>query len=216
MSVRVLSSIGAGLTLVLACSCGSGSPAEPSALERVSGVWVGRSTLSSVSGGECVGTMLRERIGSRDMFAAPMVQSDDHVEATVTYQGNKTACAYSGGAQGTNIQLTLTSCRVDEVRSMQCGGGESREIRLVSSRITARADNGTGNGNDTTTWNVLLPGTTTSVGTLSLTATFTWNELTLPSSDFHIFDGSVRPGYVDGTTVIPADSEPFCLDCGWF
>lgn len=214
--MRVLASIGAGPALVLACSCGSGSAAGPSAVERVSGVWVGQSTLSSVSGGECVGTMLGEKIGGRDMFAAPMVQTGSHVEATVSYEGNKTACAYSGGRQGADIELTLTSCRVDEVRSMRCDNGESREIRMMSGRITARADNGTGSGSDTTTWNVLVPGTTTSVGTLSLTATFTWNELALPSSDFHIFDGSVRPGYVDGTTVIPADSEPFCLECGWF
>jgi hypothetical protein len=180
------------------------------------GVWVGHSTLSLVEGGGCVGDTLRERIGRRDMFAAPVVQSADTVEATVTYQGNTTACAYSGRAQGSDVQLTLSSCRVEEVRELPCAGGGLREIRLVSGRITARADNGAGGGSDTTTWNVLLPGTTTSVGTLSLTSTFTWNVLRLPSSDFHVFDGSVRPGYVDGTTVIPADDEPFCVECGWF
>ena len=52
--------------------------------------------------------------------------------------------------------------------------------------------------------------------TLTTSAAFTWNELGLPSSDFHVFDGSVRPGYVDGTTVIPDETEPFCVECGWF
>ena len=206
---------GSGAALLLACACGSGTPAEPSP-NRVTGVWVGNATLSTVTGGECVGDVLRGKIGSRDVFAAPVVQTGNGVEATVTYQGNETACAYSGGAQGTDLQVSLTSCRVVVVRSLQCGNGETREIRLTSGRITARAANGSGSGSDATTWNVLVPGTATSVGTLSLTATFTWNELQLPASDFHVFDGSVRPGYVDGTTFIPADDEPFCVECGWF
>jgi hypothetical protein len=214
MAVRLL--IGSGLALLLASACGGGTPVEPSPSGRATGVWVGHSTLATVSGGECVGDLLRDRIGDREMFAAPLVQTGNHVEATVSYQGNETACAYSGSAQGTDIQLTFTSCRVAEVRSLQCGSGQTREIRLVSGQIAARADNGTGTGSDTTIWNVLIPGTTTSVGTLSVTATFIWNELGLPASDFHIFDGSVRPGYVDGTTVIPADDEPFCVECGWF
>src|SRR5262245_61130843 len=200
-----------GLMALLTCSCGGGTPAEPTAPVRVSGVWVGHSTLATVSGGACVGDLLRGRIGARDLFAAQLVQSANDLEAGVTYQGNKIACEFSGSAQGVDVQLTLRSCRVGQVLSLDCGGGELREIEMRSRRIVARADNGTGTGSDTSTWDVRIPGSTAAVGTLSLTATFTWNVLRLPPSDFHVFDGSILPGYVDGTVTIPAEAEPFCV-----
>lgn len=126
------------------------------------------------------------------------------------------SCEFSGGVQGTSLDLTLTSCRSGRVRTLQCNGGALRELELLSRRLVARASNGTGSGTDTSTFSVKVPGSAAPVGTLSLTASFTWNELGLPSSDFHIFDGSVRPGYVDGTIVIPDETVPFCVECGWF
>jgi hypothetical protein len=45
---------------------------------------------------------------------------------------------------------------------------------------------------------------------------FTWNVLGIPHNDFHIFDGSILPGYVDGTVIIPEEPNPFCTKCGWF
>ena len=202
--------------MLIACSCGGGDPVGPDTAVRVSGVWVGHSTLMSASGGECAGDLLRERIGGRDMFVAHIIQSGSSLDAGVTYEGNAMSCEFSGGLQGNNLDLSLTSCRSERVRTLQCPGGTDRELELLSRRITARATNGTGNGTDTWTFSVRAPGTSASLGTLSLTGSFIWNELGLPSSDFHIFDGSVRPGYVDGTIVIPADTEPFCVECGWF
>ena len=205
-----------GVAIVVACSCGGGDPVAPDTVTRVAGVWVGHSTLVSASGGECAGDLLRERIGGRDLFAAHIIQSGSSLDAGVTYQGNAMSCEFSGGLQGTTLDLTLTSCRSERVRTLQCTGGAVREIELLTRRIAGRASNGTGSGTDAWTFSVKAPGASSSLGTLSLTASFIWNELGLPSSDFHIFDGSVRPGYVDGTTVIPDETEPFCLECGWF
>ena len=202
--------------MVLVSACSGGDPVAPATVARVSGVWVGHSTLTSASGGECVGDLLSERIGGRDLFAAHILQSGSRLDAGVTYQGNATSCEFSGDLQGTSLDLTLTSCRAGRVRTLQCKGGELRELELLTRRIAARASNSTGTGSDTSTWRVRLPGTSASLGTLSMSATFTWNELGLPSSDFHVFDGSVRPGYVDGTIAIPDETEPFCVECGWF
>lgn len=202
--------------MLVACSCSGGDPVAPDTAVRVSGVWVGHSTLTSASGGECAGDLLRERIGGRDLFAAHIIQSGSSLDAGVTYEGNAMSCEFSGGLQGNNLDLSLMSCRSERVRTLQCSGGASRELELLSRRIVARATNGTGNGTDTWTFAVRAPGTSATLSTLSLSSSFTWNELGLPSSDFHIFDGSVRPGYVDGTIVIPDETEPFCVECGWF
>jgi hypothetical protein len=75
---------------------------------------------------------------------------------------------------------------------------------------------GTGDGIETSTWNVSVPGGAAPIGTLSLTANFTWVFLGVPSSDYHVFTGTVFPGYADGTISIPADPNPFCAKCGWF
>ena len=57
-------------SLSSASSCGeSSTPAGPS-VERVSGVWMAHATLTSVSGGACVGSALQASIGNRDIFAA--------------------------------------------------------------------------------------------------------------------------------------------------
>jgi hypothetical protein len=63
---------------------------------------------------------------------------------------------------------------------------------------------------------VLSAGSPTSIGSVTLSAQFVWNPLGIPHSDFHVFDGSVRPGYVDGNIVIPEEVNPFCEKCGWF
>ena len=201
--------------MLVACSCG-GDPVGPDTAVRVAGVWVGHATLTSASGGECAGERLGERIGGRDQFVAHVIQSGSSLDTGVTYQGNAMSCEFSGGLQGTSLDLTLTSCRSGRVLTLQCKGGELRELELLTRRIAARAINGTGSGTDTSTFSVKVPGTSASLGTLTTSAAFTWNELGLPSSDFHVFDGSVRPGYVDGTTVIPDETEPFCVECGWF
>ena len=202
--------------MLVACSCGGGTPVAPATAARVSGVWVGHSTLTSASGGECAGDLLGDRIGARDLFVAHVIQSGDTLDAGVTNQGNTMSCEFAGGLEGTTLDLTLTSCRSGRVRTLQCKGGALRELELLSRRIVARASNGTGSGTDTSSFSVKVAGSAAPVGTLSLTASFTWNVLGLPSSDFHVFDGSVRPGYVDGTIVIPDETEPFCVECGWF
>jgi hypothetical protein len=202
--------------LLLACSCGGSSPTAPTGPERVSGVWVGHSTLTSASGGECVGSTLQAAVGSRDQFAAPIQQSAADLTATVAYQGNRTVCELAGNVQSTSVLLTVGSCRAGQVIPMRCSNGDVRDLRMLTGRISASAVSGAGSGTDITTWNVSMPGTDVSVGVVQVTAGFTWKVLQLPPSDFHIFDGSILPGYVDGVVTIPAEDEPFCVECGWF
>lgn len=197
-----------------AFACG-GSPTSPS-IEQVSGVWMGHITLRSASSGECVGSTLQSSLGSRDIFAAHIQQSGESLTATVGYQGNQTSCSFAGSVNGASVTLGLRSCQADRVRNFRCADGSVRDLQLTSETMTARADTGYGTGTGTSTWTVVAPGTTTSLGTLTLSTDFIWNMLGIPHSDFHVFDGSVLPGYVDGTVVIPAEVNPFCEKCGWF
>lgn len=172
-------------------------------------------TLTSVSGGACVGSALQRAIGSRDIFAAHVQQSDTALTGTVSSQGNQTSCAYTGTASGTTVSLRLSACQAGRVVGFTCADGTRYDLQLVADQVTAQATSA-GEGTSTSTWNVLSPGSSTSLASMTLSASFRWNMLGIPHSDFHVFDGSVLPGYVDGNVVIPEEVNPFCEKCGWF
>lgn len=200
--------------LFLVGSCGEGSPSAPT-VERVSGVWMSHATLTSVSGGACVGSALQTAIGNRDVFAALVQQSGTSLTATVASQGNQTSCDYSGSALGTAISLSMSSCQAGRITNFTCPDGTRYDLQLIGDRISAQARSA-GTGTSTSTWNVLSPGSAVPVSVLTLVAAFTWNPLGIPHDDFHVFDGSVVPGYVDGIVIIPEEVTPFCEKCGWF
>lgn len=202
---------------LLAASCGGdgSNPTSPT-VERVSGVWIGNATLTSATGGECVGTTLAGAIGSRDMFSARIQQSENVLGASITYQGNHTSCIYTGAFRSPDVRLDLDSCPNGRIETFQCTDGSVRQLELVTGQFTARVQTTTGTGTDRTTWNVYAPGRGAPVGVLDMSTQFVWNLLGIPHSDFHVFDGSVRPGYVDGVTVILEEPDPFCEVCGWF
>ena len=203
------------LLILLFSSCGGdGSPAAPT-VERVSGVWMSHATLTSVSGGACVGSALQTAIGNRDIFAALVQQSGTSLTATIVSQGNQTSCDYAGSAVGTAITLSMSSWPAGRGTTFTCPDGTRYDLQLIGDRISAQAKTA-GTGTSTSTWNVLSPGSAVPVSVLTLVAAFTWNPLGIPHNDFHVFDGSVVPGYVDGNIIIPEEVNPFCEKCGWF
>jgi hypothetical protein len=203
------------LAVLVSVSACSDSPAAPSSAS-VAGAWLANSTLTSVSGGECVGATLQP--GLRDVFLTALKQTGDSLEATVTSQGNGTICAFTGSTAGGSATLNLSSCQAGRVVGVRCADGSVRDLQPVGETLTANVNPaiGTGNGTDVSTWNVLPAGSAAPVGVLRLTASFTWVFLGLPSSDYHVFTGTVFPGYADGTISIPSDPNPFCSKCGWF
>ena len=174
--------------------------------------------LATVGGGDCVGVVLQGAVGRRDIFTTALRQDGTTLEATVASQGNGTACAYAGTVSGAALSLKLVSCQADRVVSVRCDSGELRDLRLVDGTITANVNTrvGTGSGTERSSWSVLLPGTAVSVATLTLSAAFQWVFVGLPAADYHVFTGTIFPGYADGTISIPADPNPFCNPCGWF
>ena len=197
-------------------SCGGSSPSSPSAAPRVSGAWIGNATLTSVSGGECVGTTLAASIGARDIFSARVQQTEDELAASLTFQGNRTSCVYTGATKNQSVTLNLSSCPDGRIDTFVCSNGAVRQLEIVDAHVTAQNDNRTGKGTETTTLNVYAPGSATPLSTLTVSSQFIWNMLGIPHDNFHIFDGSILPGYVDGTVIIPEEQTPFCTKCGWF
>ena len=204
------------LFALLVCACGDGgsTPSGPS-VERVSGVWMAHATLTAVTGGGCVGSALQASLGNRDIFAALIQQSNTSLTGTVSSQGNQTSCSYTGSVSGAVVTLSLSSCQAGRVTAVRCADGTQYDLQLVADRISGQASSA-GPGTSTSTWNVMSAGSTAAVSTLTLSAEFRWNMLGIPHNDFHVFDGSVLPGYVDGNIVIPEEVNPFCEKCGWF
>ena len=204
------------LLALLVCACGDGgsTPSGPS-VERVSGVWMAHATLTAVTGGGCVGSALQASLGNRDIFAALIQQSNTSLTGTVSSQGNQTSCSYTGSVSGAVVTLSLSSCQAGRVTAVRCADGTQYDLQLVADRISGQATSA-GPGTSTSTWNVMSAGSIAAVSTLTLSAEFRWNMLGIPHNDFHVFDGSVLPGYVDGNIVIPEEVNPFCEKCGWF
>jgi hypothetical protein len=182
----------------------------------VSGAWIGHSTLTSISGGECVGSTLAAAVGSRDIFSARVQQTDNELAASMTFQGNQTSCLYRGRTANESVSLDFASCPAGRKERFVCSNGATRQLEIVGSRVAAQNTGRTGTGTDTTTLNVYAPGNATPVGVLTMSSQFIWNMLGIPHDDFHIFDGSILPGYVDGVVIIPEEPNPFCTKCGWF
>ena len=215
--VRIPWLIVLGASLLAASCSGTGATAPSNARpgERVSGVWIGKATLTAVSGGECVGATVEPALGSRDLFAASVRQDGTALAATLAYQGNRTSCEWGGATGAGGVGLELTSCHSGRVEGFRCANGAVRDLQMRTGRLTADATNGTGVGRDITVWSVFPAGSSESLGTLTLTADFRWNLSRIPHDDFHIFDGSILAGYVDGVVTIPEEPDPFCTVCGW-
>jgi len=205
-----------GLTAgLLVVAWGCSSPLSPST--QVSGAWLGSSTLASVSGGECIGATLQPAVGSaRDVFTTALRQTGSTLEATIASAANGTSCAFAGALDGAAATMTLTSCQTDRFTGARCSNGETRDVQLISSSISASVRAGaSSSGTETSTWNVYAPGTATPLGTLTIVGRFAWAFLGLPSSDYHVFTGTIFPGYADGTISIEG-TDIFCQPCGWF
>jgi len=210
------------LALLLALLCGlvaigCASPPPAPSVGQVAGAWIANASFVSATGGECIGADLAQASSRRDRFLVAL-SGQSAIDATITSQGSGTRCAYTGSNQNGALNLTMATCQDSRVVNVQCGNGSRRDLQLAGGSLQAMADSrtGTGSGTEATTWNVFPAGSAQAVGVLSVRSTFTWVFLGLPSSDYHVFTGTVFPGYEDGTISIPADPNPWCLPCGWF
>jgi hypothetical protein len=163
------------LVLALSCvsACAGDSPAGPSINQtaQVAGLWRGTATTASVSGGECFASVLQGAVGGSGAIAMTLTQNGSAVSATLPSSDSTTSYTYSGKVESNTLTLTGTCSGCDGI-GVACPTGAMRDLKLQSSNITATVNGNTLSGSEVEIYNVLVSQTTTSVGTLSVTDTF--------------------------------------------
>lgn len=162
----------------LIVACGSG-PAQPSPAQ-MAGTWTGTITLASAAGGDCLALLFGETVGVPfSVFPFPITQSNRVIDATIPLSFTGNDCLYSGTVDGDTFLLNATaSCGM--IRSPQfCRNGDERvprDVKFVGATISGRVQGNTASTTAIEKWDVFLPGTTASVGMLTLTSSLKLNR----------------------------------------
>jgi hypothetical protein len=158
--------------------CQEVRPASPTAaslfIPNIEGVWNGPMTRVSTSGGECTGAVINTFLPSTDRGTIAITQSGPETAATMTMESTGLACRYTGTSTLTSIAMNAASCDRTGLL-VSCADGQTRELRLVGSSVTAAWDGSTITGQATSTYNVFTPpdGLQNGVGSLIATHNFT-------------------------------------------
>lgn len=161
--------------IFVACSaCGGNSPTTPTvpAVAQVAGVWKGTATTTSTVGGECFAATFLSTIGGSGAITFAVTQNASAVTAIVTSAGSGGTCTYAGAAGASGMLVTVQSCSASDTIGARCPNGALRDIRLVAGNATATVGGSSMTGTDTTTYNVLVSGSGTPVGSLTIINTF--------------------------------------------
>jgi hypothetical protein len=156
-----------------AAGCGSSSDATTApSVAQVAGVWRGTTRVSTVSGGECFASSMQLFVGSTRTASAAVTQTGSSLSVTITDPDRGFSCVYTGTSGASAIQLTATSCAGFDSTRAPCGTGALRDLRLQTSSITATVSGTSMTGTEVDTSVVNVSGTTTPVGTLTITSDF--------------------------------------------
>jgi len=147
MISRVTSGAVIVLCLVAVGGCEQSAPATPTSptptttspfTVSVAGLYSGTTTLSNVSGGECVGDIYNAQLaaGVPDVGTVTLTQDRSDVKATTRSITTGLTCRYEGNASLNNFALTETSCTGDDTILYRCANGEARILELVGSTMT--------------------------------------------------------------------------------
>jgi hypothetical protein len=125
----------------------------------------------SVSGGECVGVALAAMADGRTAFTLDVTQSGSVLTAISTAPISGLPTDYSGTAGVGTISLTAAP-EIEWLRGFSCPNGVRRDVQSVSDTINMSVSDNTGTVTAAQTYNVFVAGTTTKVGIMTITSTF--------------------------------------------
>jgi hypothetical protein len=140
-------------------------------MAQAGGVWTGVNLNMSVNGGECVGVALAAMADGRTAFTLDVTQSGSALTAISTAPVSGLPTNYSGTAGVGTISLTAAP-EVEWVRGFSCSNGLRRDVQSVSDTINMTVSDNTGTVTAAQTYNVFVAGTTTGVGTMTITSSF--------------------------------------------
>jgi len=150
-------------TLVVMSGCGGGptapsaisppvNPNAPSAPSPANhAVWTGSKTLTSVTGGECVGPIFAASIGSVGPYDLSWTQNGSSVTAVATDRKTGLTIGYTGTMEGTSMSLGESpgfswSPGDFPYEDFACGDGQVRDVWLGHSTLTVTVSENTATG----------------------------------------------------------------------
>jgi hypothetical protein len=156
-------------------SCGSAPSMIPTpAVQQISGEWLGEETVASLDGGECLASALeKDLVGLPGQFTGSFVQTGVNVTATLDLDHTGAVCSYSGTIDGNSLALDMTGCVATNGTPISCPAGGARDLRLLAEHVTAVIADDRISGTFAETDDILISGSTTSVGTLGTAGSFT-------------------------------------------
>ncbi|MGH9202009.1 MAG: hypothetical protein ACRD2A_12335 [Vicinamibacterales bacterium] len=164
------------ISLLLSTACDkNSSPTSPSTTAQLAGTWSYNARLNSASGGECVGADFQAVIGATDSGTLTITQSGTSLTATQTSDvAGGGSCTYTGSVSSSSFTLNLTRCDGGQVlRDFPCSNGARRDIEFATNPIDGTVTGTSMTATSVETYNIYTAGTTTRVGTLTLTASIT-------------------------------------------
>jgi len=163
------------LALIGSSSCGSDTPTAPSPppIAQIAGVWRGTARTTSVTGGECVGSILQSAVGGTDSISASVSQSGASVTAAVTTLSSGGVVNYTGSVGASALQLSWTNCTSCNLVGIRCPNVAPRDIRLLNSSITGTVTGNAISGTEVDTYNVVVSSTGAGVGSMTINTSFT-------------------------------------------
>jgi hypothetical protein len=168
---------------VSGAACGGGGSNNPAAtaptpaptptpiVAQAAGVWTGVNQGMSVDGGECVGVTLAAMADPDTPFTLDVAQSGSALTAVSTAPVSGLLTNYSGTAAAGTISLTAAYA-VEWARGFSCLNGLKRDVQSLSDTINMTVSENTGMVTAAQTYNVFVAGTTTGVGTMTITSSF--------------------------------------------
>ena len=169
--------------LCISCRGGASSPTAPAApaaptIASVAGLWTATMRLTSITGGECVGTTSQATVGALNTYALQVTQNGSSLTAVATNTATGNYMYLSGTAGTSAITLNATYSSTAIIYGYLCSGGSHRDIVLTAATINAVVGGNSATGTYAESDNVCLPGTTTAVpgGGMTVNGTFTMNR----------------------------------------
>ena len=167
---------GLGLSVILA-ACGSDSTAPTPVPVQLAGIWTMTETRTSVTGGECLDGTFQSGVGTAAQNTMTFTQNGTSLNATSTTQSNGVSCSWFGTADVGRFALTLSSCQSNANQlGLRCANGNVRDLKIAQSGITASLNSAGYTGTKGDTYSVLVAGTQTLVGTVTVNSNVTMTK----------------------------------------
>ena len=138
---------------------------------QVAGLWRGDFRVTGGSGEPCVGAAFQSAVGISFPYTLTVQQSGEGLTATSTSPATGTTCQLAGTAGTSSIALKLTSCSsAAQPRFFSCVPDVFRESLVSALTVNGTIAGSSLSGTYAETHNVFVSGTSTGVGTATLTA----------------------------------------------